>query len=381
MSGTHEILDRLIAFDTVSATSNLPMIDHVEDFLARRGFWLTRITDPAAPAEAPKAGLYAEIGPAGPGVLLSAHSDVVPVAGQDWTRPPFRLTRDGGRLFGRGTTDMKGFVACMLAAADRASRMPLGEPLKLVLSYDEEIGCVGMARMLNRLVPLIGQPRLAIVGEPTVMQVATGHKGKRSFRALVHGQAGHSALAPRFVNALHIGTDFIRALQDLQAEIAISGPRDPAYDIPYSTVHVGLFSGGRALNIVPDRAEVTFEIRHLAADDPDALMLRIEAAAAAVCDSYPDAAAIEIVPLSGYPGLNTPDDDPAVANVEALAGRGRTKVAFGTEAGFLAGLGIPTVVCGPGSMAEQGHKADEYIEADQLAQCDAMLDRLLHQML
>lgn len=368
-----DILDRLVGFDTVSARSNLPLVDFVEDYLKTRGFRTQRLPDPSGE----KAGLYAEIGPAGGGLLLSGHTDVVPVAGQDWTRDPFRLTRDGNKLYGRGTTDMKGFVACVLALADRAAQVELREPLKIVLSYDEEIGCVGIAQMLDRLRPLLGQPRACIVGEPTQMQVATGHKGKAALRAVCHGQAGHSALAPNFTNALHVAADFMRALRDIQADLAENGAQDAAYDVPYSTLHVGRVAGGTALNIVPDRAELDFEFRHLATDAPDDLRARINAAAAQVAASHGPSARIEITEINAYPGLDVASDAPVVALAQQLAQGETTKVAFGTEAGFFDRLGIPTVVCGPGSMAGQGHKADEYIEAAQLAACDAMMDRVL----
>ncbi|MCC5973869.1 MAG: acetylornithine deacetylase [Rubellimicrobium sp.] len=370
---TLAILERLVAFDTVSAKPNLGLVAFVEDHLRQLGFRVTRIPDP----QEDKAGLYAEIGPPGAGVLLSAHSDTVPVEGQDWTHDPFRLTAQDGRLYGRGTTDMKGFVAAMLSAAERASRLPLSEPLKLVLSYDEEIGCVGIGRMMDRLIPLMGRPRAAIVGEPTQMQVAIGHKGKQGFRAIVAGQAGHSALAPLHVNALNVAAGFVQALQSLQAELERDGPRDPAYAVPYSTVHVGYLAGGRALNIVPDRAEILFEIRALAEDDPEDLRHRAEAAAKAVCAAHGPAARIGIEPLAGYPGLAMAPDAPVAVWARELAGQGLTKVAFGTEAGCFDALGIPTVVCGPGSMEGQGHKPDEYITLDQIAACDAMLDRLL----
>ena len=376
MTDVLDLLDRLIGHDTVSARSNLALVDEVQAHLSALGFRVTRLDDP----DAAKAGLYAEIGPPGDGVLLSAHSDVVPTEGQSWTRPAFALTREGTRLYGRGTTDMKGFVAAMLAAADKAAAMTLREPLKLVLSYDEEIGCVGIARMMDRLVPLMGRPRLAIVGEPTEMRVAIGHKGKRAFRAIIGGEAGHSAMAPDFVNALHPAADFVQALRAIQADLAAHGARDPDYAIPYSTVHVGRLSGGRALNIVPDRAEMSFEIRHLAQDDPDALEQRLRAAAARVHADHGPAAGIEIETVNAYPGLDTPRDAPAVAVARRLAGGEITKVAFGTEAGFFDAHGIPTVVCGPGSMAGQGHKADEYLCLSQLRACEAMLDRLLRDM-
>lgn len=370
------MLERLVGFDTVSAKSNLALVDYVQSYLAERGFHVTRIEDP----EAPKAGLFAEIGPAGEGLLLSAHTDVVPVEGQVWASDPFRLRVDGGRAYGRGTTDMKGFLAAMLAAADAASRAPLRAPLKLVLSYDEEVGCVGISRMMDRLVPLIGRPRAAIVGEPTEMRVAIGHKGKRAYHAAVGGEAGHSAMAPNFVNALNVAADFVRALQEIAADLSTRGAKDPAYDIPCSTLHVGTLQGGRALNIVPDLAEMTFELRHVARDDPDALEARIAAAAERICARYGPGARIETTRTSAYPGLETDGREPIVKEVTSLAQTATTKVAFGTEAGFFANLGIPTVVCGPGSMAGQGHKADEYLALSELRACEAMLGRVIETM-
>lgn len=380
MTQTLEILERLIAFDTVSARSNLALIAYVEDFLKTRGFAVTRVPSPCGQ----KAGLFASIGPAGAGVMLSAHTDVVPVDGQEWTRAPFRLTREGDRLYGRGTTDMKGYLAAMLAAADRASRMELAEPLKLAISYDEEVGCTGIREMLPALEPAIGLPRAAFVGEPTEMQVAVGHKGKAALRAICHGEAGHSALAPIFVNALHLAAEFTTGLRALQANLAANGARDAAYGIPYSTVHLGTLQGGTALNIVPDRAELVFEYRHLAADPAEMIEARIreaaEAAAAPFRSRFP-AARIEVEQYNAYPGLDAGTDSPVAVLAQKLAqANTTTKVAFGTEAGYFAGLGIPTVVCGPGSMEGQGHKADEYVTADQLAACDAMLGRVLEEI-
>jgi len=375
IGGTLGVLERLVAFNTVSARPNADIVAYIEGYLRDRGARITRI------AQGDKAGLYAEIGPPGPGVLLSGHTDVVPVAGQDWTRAPFALTRDGNRLYGRGTTDMKGYLASMLAAADMASRGPLAAPLKLVFSYDEEVGCVGIQQMMDRLAPLMGTPRAAFVGEPTEMQVAIGHKGKAAFTAICRGQSGHSSLAPDFVNALHLAADFVTALRDVQDAQRQGGARDPAYDIPYSTVHVGTLEGGRALNVVPDRADLNFEIRHLPGDDPAALLARIRLAADTVSARYRtqwDGARIEIDEINGYPGLDIAPEDPVVATALALAETNQTtKMAFGTEAGVFAAQGIPTVICGPGSMAGQGHKPDEYITLDQIAACNRMMARIV----
>jgi acetylornithine deacetylase len=377
MTPTLEILDRLVACDTVSARSNLEIITYIEAYLAERGFSVTRIPAPSGD----KAGLYAELGPAGTGILLAAHTDVVPVEGQNWTRDPFRLTNEGDRVFGRGTTDMKGYVASVLALADRAAKAGLKEPLRIALSYDEEVGCVGIREMLPQLTPLVGKPRICFVGEPTEMQVAVGHKGKVALRATCHGQSGHSALAPNFVNALHLAADFIGELRGLQRDLARDGAQDPAYDIPYTTIHAGVLTGGTALNIVPDRAVLEFEFRHLAADAASDILTSIRQAAERVADSYRPIFAeadIDVVQYNAYPGLDVAESDPVVPYVLGLAQTNSvTKVAFGTEAGYFHALGIPTVVCGPGSMAGQGHKPDEYITLAQLAACDTMMDRIL----
>lgn len=375
---TLDLLARLVAEPTVSGAPNAALMDGAEALLRAAGAELYRFAHPDDPA---RRGLAMRLGPAGPGgVLLSAHSDVVPVEGQTWTRPPFALTVDGSRLYGRGATDMKGFLAAMLALAERAGAAPLRAPLMLVISYDEEVGCQGIAHMMPQIAALGWAPALTIVGEPTGMHPAIGHKGKAAFRATCHGTSGHSALAPLHVNALHLAGDLLAALRLMQAEYSAAALRDIAYDVPYSTVHVGMMQGGRALNIVPDRAELTYEVRHLPGDDPAEFEARIAAESAAVCAALDDPAArIEIARLASYPGLEVAPDAPQVRHVAALAG-GRAapiKVGFGTEAGVFAAAGFPAVVCGPGDMAAQGHKADEYLERAQLAACDRMMDRIL----
>lgn len=377
MSRTLDILDRLISFPTISAASNLDLIGYARTFLSELGFQIHTVPDTTGQ----KAGLFASLGPSGAGVMLSAHSDVVPVTGQPWTKDPFKLSIEEGRAYGRGTTDMKGFLASVLALAERAAAAPLKEPLKIALSYDEEIGCIGIRDMIGQLQPAIGLPRICIVGEPTSMRVATGHKGKAALRAICHGMSGHSAMAPEFLNALHPAADLVAELRGVQDDLAQNGARDAAYGVPYSTVHVGKLSGGTALNIVPDRAELDFEFRHLAADRPEDIRARIHAAADRVEARYKarfPSARIEVQDRNAYPGLDTEPQSPVVDYVSGLAdGAALTKVAFGTEAGYFDALGVPTVVCGPGSMDGQGHKPDEYVELSELAKCDAMLDRLL----
>ena len=375
---TEEILERLIAFDTISSKPNMALIDWVRSLLAEAGIEAVVIPD----ASGGKANLYATVGPEGMGgVMLSGHTDVVPVEGQDWTRPPFALTREGGRLYGRGTTDMKGFCAAAIAALIRAKGRALRTPLHLALSYDEEVGCLGVRSLIDMLEGAPVRPAMCIVGEPTGMAVATGHKGKVALRATCVGREGHSALAPFALNALHLAADFIVAIREEQARIAAHGLRDGDYDVPYTTVHAGVMRGGVQVNIVPNQAVIDFEIRSLAEDDPEAVIARLRAAAAAIVAphlaEFPEAA-IRVERLWDYPGLGTPSDAAVVNFVKGLTGaNGTIKVAYGTEGGlFSQRLGIPTVICGPGSMA-QGHKPDEYVSEEQMARCEAMLEALL----
>lgn len=381
MLRTIEHLEKLIAFPTVSRDPNRELIDYCEMHLSELGFDCVRLPN----SEGTKANLYASIGPVKTaGVMLSGHTDVVPVDGQDWSVPAFALTERDGRLYGRGTADMKGYVAAMLSVAEAAATRTLATPLHLAFSYDEEIGCIGVRSLVEMLESAPIRPRFCIVGEPTGMAVATGHKGKTAFRARCRGVEAHSALAPTGLNAIHLASDFITAIRALQAEIEASGRRDGDYDIPYTTVHVGTVSGGVALNIVPSQAELGFEIRNLTEDDPARLLARLDAEADTIVSSarqnHP-MAAIEIETLWGYPGLDTPPEAEVVAFVKGLLGANRTiKVAFGTEGGlFDQRLNVPTVVCGPGSMA-QGHKPDEFVERDQLVRCDAMLAALLDRL-
>ena len=381
MSLTLETLEHLVGFDTVSAKPNENIIAYIEAFLKARGGRCVQIrgnTDG-------KVGLYAEIGPeVGGGILLSGHTDVVPTTGQNWTCNPFALTRQEGRFFGRGTTDMKGYLACMLQAADEASKAPLKEPLKLIFSYDEEIGCVGIQEMMDRIPALIGGPRACFVGEPTEMQIAIGHKGKAALEAVCTGQAGHSSLAPHFVNALHLASDMVVGLRDLQGWFAQNGARDDAFDVPFSTIHIGKMSGGTALNIVPDHAKLTLEYRHLAADAPEDILRRINGVAREIEARYRPLftdASIRITKTNAYPGLDVLQESTAAQLAQRMLKTTKTtKVAFGTEAGFFERIGVPTVVCGPGSMAGQGHKADEFIDISQLMACEQMLGAVVQEL-
>ncbi len=376
---TEEILARLIAFDTVSANANRPLIDWVAGFLAGHGIAATVIPD----AGGDKANLYATAGPQDRGgVLLSGHTDVVPVEGQAWTKPPFALSKADGRYYGRGTADMKGFVACALTAMIDASARDLAVPMHLALSYDEEVGCLGVHSLIDMLAAAPFRPVMCIVGEPTGMAVATGHKGKIGMRAVFAGREGHSALAPLAVNALHMGADFINAVRAMQARIEATGARDGDYDVPYTTLHVGRMAGGGPLNIVPNRCEVDYEVRNLAEDDPVEIMEELAAIARglAAATGAPEAG-VSFGEIMRYPGLGTPTDAGVVRFVQSLTGaNGTIKVAFGTEGGlFDQRLGVPVAICGPGSMM-QGHKPDEFVTVEQMGLCAAMLGRLVERL-
>ena len=374
-------LEKLLSFDTTSANANSEMIKWVETELLSFGASVKIIPN----VDESKANLFATLGPQDiGGVMLSGHTDVVPVTGQAWTVPAFSMTQRDGKIFGRGTADMKGFIAAMMNAAKLASTQTLKTPLHLALSYDEEIGCIGVRSMIDMLSNAPIRPQMCIVGEPTGLAVATGHKGKIAARAKCTGRAGHSALAPFAVNALYLANEFITELRKVQDVLRLGMVQDLDYDVPYTTLHVGRIAGGGALNIVPHSCELDFEIRNLAQDNPAEILEKLRQAADLIALSARNVASeanIEIEVFNTYPGLDTPSSAPVVGFVKSLMGaNGTIKVAYGTEGGlFDQSLGVPTVVCGPGEMA-QGHKPDEFITEAQLAACDTMLVNLLHRL-
>ncbi|WP_116892457.1 acetylornithine deacetylase [Pseudomonas syringae] len=374
-----EILKRLIAFDTVSSEPNMALIEYVRELLASKGIESLIVKDETGK----KANLFASTGPREvPAVLLSGHSDVVPAAGQAWTMPPFQATLRDGRIYGRGTCDMKGFIALAIDAMLDAADMPLMRPLQLALSHDEEIGCVGVRRLLDVLHLAPVRPFLCVVGEPTLMQFAVGHKGKASYRTFCRGQEAHSSLAPRAVNAIHLASDFIAELRKSQKQIEQQGARDEGYDIPYSTVHIGRIDGGKALNIVPNLCTLEFEYRNLPGDNPDALLEQLRERAEVLvreARQLSGVADIEIEVMNEYPALETHPSVEAVRLLHAFAepGTQHIKVSYGTEGGLFAGrLNVPVVVCGPGSI-EQAHKPDEFIDESQMDAGERFLQSLL----
>ncbi|MBL1377689.1 acetylornithine deacetylase [Zobellella iuensis] len=378
---TLEILQRLIGYDTTSANSNLALLDYVRGYLNGYGVASTLVHDEAGQ----KANLYATLGPEDkPGVMLSGHTDTVPVTGQQWSHEPYRLTLEDGRCYGRGTADMKGFLALVLAAVPEMVEQPLHTPVHLAFSYDEEIGCVGVRRLIDTLAELPLKPALCIIGEPTQMKVVTAHKGKIAARVSVRGKECHSGLAPFGVNAINYAARLIQWLERLAIQKRNQGPFEEGYEIPYSTVHTGTVEGGTALNIVPNHCSFLFEIRNIAVEDPRRLLAEFQDHAdtlAAEMRRTDPGCGIDIEITTEYPGLSTANDAGVVAFVQRLAGtEGTHTIGFGTEGGlFSRALGIPTLVCGPGSM-EQGHKPDEFIEISQLEQGERFIARLLAQL-
>ncbi|MTI17010.1 acetylornithine deacetylase [Rhodobacteraceae bacterium RKSG542] len=377
---TTEILEKLVSFDSVSRNSNLPLMDWVEEYLSQFGLKGHRVYN----EDRTKANLFVTIGPdADNGFILSGHTDVVPVDGQDWTSDPFTLVERDGTLVGRGSCDMKGFVATCLAKVPDMLKAPLTRPFHLAFSYDEEVGCIGVQGLLWDLKEKGQKAAACFVGEPTEMQVIVAHKSKASYRAIFTGLSCHSSLAPQGVNAVNYGARLVNKLEQMAKELA-SGPRDELFDLPYSTAHTGVMTGGTALNIVPERCEVIFEFRILPTEDLKACVKEIQRYAneellPEMQAVYPEAN-IEFICNSEIPGLNTNPDDDVTALAKRLAGRNdHAKVAYGTEGGlFQTILEVPTVVVGPGSI-EQAHKPDEFIKISELQKCEKFLDKLIEQ--
>ncbi len=373
-----DVLAALVGFDTVSWNSNLDLIAWVEGYLDKLGVKHERVYDESGK----KSNLWATIGPADvPGYILSGHTDVVPVDDQTWTNDPFRLTERDGRLYGRGSTDMKGFVACCLAAVPDMLAGNLKKPLHLAFSYDEEVGCLGVRGMIAKLPERPAMPLACFVGEPTEMDVVIGHKAKRSFKVAVHGRTCHSSLAPRGVNAVEYAARVVAKIRDVSDRLAKGGARDDLYDVPFSTGHTGYLHGGTALNIVPDQATFEFEFRVIAADKSATLANEVMDYAKTVLEPEMKAVAPEagivFEERSEFAGLDTAENAEVTLLAKQLSGRNsHSKVAYGTEGGLFAEAGVPTVVIGPGSI-DQAHKADEFIAISELEKCGAFLGRLI----
>ncbi|MEQ8285831.1 acetylornithine deacetylase [Thalassospira sp.] len=370
---------KLIAHPSVSMTPNMDLIDEVKAFLEGLGYQTLVVRDESNT----KANLYASIGPAvDGGVILSGHSDVVPTEGQNWASDPYTVDIRDDKLYGRGSCDMKGFLACLLAKAEAFKNADLRVPIHLAFTYDEEVGCLGVPSLVEAINNLPNKPAMCIVGEPTEMKVITQHKGKYSARAHFTGRSGHSSLPGEGVNAVEFASEFVVFLRKLGRQCRDHGPHDNDFVPNHTTFHTGVIKGGTQLNIIPQNCFVDFEFRNLPNDDRNALKASIfayldDTLIPEMRETYDDVG-VEIEVISDMPGLATGDDEEVTKLVMALTGANTTgKVSFGTEAGVFSALGdIPTVVCGPGNI-EQAHKPDEFIEMDQLGRCELFLDKLL----
>ncbi|AHE53448.1 acetylornithine deacetylase [Sphingomonas sanxanigenens] len=372
------LLADLVGFDTTSRHSNLALIGYVETKLAALGIASTRVAD----ATGAKANLFALIGPAEEGgVVLSGHTDVVPVAGQDWSSDPFALTRRGERLFGRGTCDMKGFLALALAAAPLfAEPGRLKRPVILAFSYDEEVGCLGAPAMIERIAETLPRPAAAIVGEPTSMQVVGAHKGISAWRVTVTGHEAHSSLTHLGVSANMVAIGLMARLAQLAAELQAAGDPGSPFTPPHATLTVGMIEGGTAVNILARRCSFVFDLRTLPGQDAAALLAPFLAEADAADRDlrarFPGTG-VKVERLSGTPAMAPDPDGAAERLARGLAGdNGPLRaVAYAAEAGQFQQAGFPTILCGPGSI-EQAHQPDEYVDIAQIERGAAFMLRL-----
>ena len=374
---TLRLIEELIGFDTTSRNSNLELIEYIRGYLDDYGIASELVFD----SDRRKANLFATIGANDRGgVALSGHTDVVPVDGQSWDTDPYRISSKDGKLFGRGTSDMKSFIAVCLAKLPRIIDLNLETPIHFAFSYDEEIGCVGVRTLLAELQNREHKPKSCIIGEPTGMQVIRAHKGKISKRCRIHGLEAHSGLAHIGVNAVEAAAEIIAFLKKEARRFRDQGPFDEEFTPAYTTVHTGLVKGGTALNIVPKYCEFEAEIRHLPTDDPQAVWDRmfayIDSEILPEMRRTDPKSAIEFEDISIIPALNTSNRELIELAQNILKTTKSGCVSFGTEGGLFEGIGIPSVVCGPGHI-EQAHKPNEFIEISQIEACEKFIDDLL----
>ncbi len=373
-----EMLEHLVGFDTTSRYTNLKLIAFVEDYLTAYGIASTRIPN----AEGDKANLLASIGPerAG-GVILSGHSDVVPVDGQPWTSDPFQLIEREGKLFGRGTSDMKAFLAIGLALVPEMLAKPLQVPFHFAISYDEEIGCLGVPPMVERIAAEVPRPRACIVGEPTEMGLVVAHKSINSYHVAVRGREAHSSMPQLGANAIHAASLLVAKLVEMLREREAKPIPGSEFTPPWTTIHVGRIEGGTAQNILSLDCSFSWEYRLHPGDDGEAILAAFTHYAREEVEPWlqrhaPEAS-ITITTLSEAPPLHPEPDNAAEALVRQISGINTAKmVSFATEAGHFQGSGVPTVVCGPGSI-EQAHKPDEFISLGQMQEGEGFMRRLI----
>ncbi len=378
---TRQWLEKLVAFDTTSRNSNLELINTVKDYLDSFGLqsWLTM--NP----EDNKANLFATLpasnGETQGGIVLSGHTDVVPVDGQDWHTNPFQLVEKDGLLYGRGTCDMKGFIASALALLPEWTKQQRNKPIHFALSYDEEVGCAGAPVMIDELKKRGQRVDGCVVGEPTSMRVVVAHKGINLFTCKVHGKAAHSSLTPRGCNAIEHAARLICHIRDLADYYRQQGPFDDKYDVPFTTMTTNLIEGGIAVNTIPEACTFKYEFRNLPGIPVEEIQSKVERYVQEellprMQKEFPDAK-VEITSNSRAPGLEASEKAAITALVRALTRDNEVrKVAYGTEAGLFEQIGIPTIVCGPGNI-EQAHKPNEFISLEQLDECDNFLRKLV----
>lgn len=377
LSTCRAILSDLVGFPTVSSDSNLAAIAHIAERLTDAGARVELHPDPTGQ----KANLFATLGPAGPGgLMLSGHTDVVPVADQAWTSDPFTLTERDGRLYGRGSCDMKGFIAACLTKLDVLAVAARTRPIHFAFTHDEEVGCLGARALADLLAARDARPDLALIGEPTGMQIIDGHKGCCEYTVTFTGTSGHGSAPHRGVNAVEAAARYVGRLLDLRQALIDNCPAGSTFDPPYSTINIGALQGGVAHNVIAARAVLDWEMRPVRPDDQHF----VKAALAAFCDDVllPDMRAIapraDITTdiIGEVAGLTPTPDNRARDLVARLTGQaGAGTVPFGTEAGLFQQIGMDAVICGPGFI-EQAHQPDEYVSLDQLDRCLTLLDRL-----
>src|ERR1700730_10024124 len=375
------MIERLIAFNTVSRDSNLGLIEWVRDYL--HGFGAkTRLTHDAT---GKKANLFATLGDSGkPGLILSGHTDVVPVDGQAWDSDPFAATERDGKLYARGSADMKGFIGIVLAQAPKfvaaLNAKRLDAPLHYALSYDEEVGCLGVRGLIRDLEENGIRPAGCVVGEPTSMQPIIAHKGTHRFRCAVHGREAHSSYVTHGVNAIEYAARLVVYIRQIADRLAQIEKRNYGFTVQYSTLSTGLIRGGIAANVVPKDCEFHFDMRTLPQASPDALYQEIRTYAEVLAremQTVDPESGIDLVWASQTVGLAASETDAIVRWAMKLANNSTVgKVSYGTEAGLFQKMGVPTVICGPGDIAE-AHRPNEFVALDQLAQCEAFMDRIL----
>jgi acetylornithine deacetylase len=377
-SSTPEMLRRLVAFDTTSTKSNLAIIDFIRDYLAGHGV-ACRLTPSSDGA---KANLFATIGPeiAG-GIVLSGHTDVVPVVGQPWESDPFAVVERGGKLYGRGTSDMKGFIAAALTLVPEMAAAQLRLPLHLAFSYDEELGCLGVGDLIEDITRNLPRPAICIVGEPTSMQLVNRHKGVYGWRTKVTGKDGHSSAPHRGVNAINAAVEIIGWLQRQAEAWRRDGPFDDSFDPPYATSNIGQIGGGTAVNIIARECAVEWEIRPIPGVDADETFRKlrefIDGDLLPRLRRVAPESRVDTEVTCAAPPLRPEADSPAEALIRHLTGANQAVgVAYGTEGGLFQAAEISTVICGPGSI-QQAHQPNEFIALEQLKACDGFLRRLL----